>query len=80
MNDYEDYVLLHDLKLKLLSIDSFAEHSAWDIEKRWTDEEKVKMGVKKADVIMSLDEFGEYLSEIVADINNYGEAIKCLKS
>ena len=47
---------------------------------RWTDEEKVKMGVKKADVIMNLDEFSEYLTGIVADINNYGEAIKCLKS
>ena len=69
-----------DLKLKRLSIDSLAEHSAWDIEKRWTDEEKVKMGVKKADVIMSLDEFGKYLTEIVADMKNYGEAIKCLKS
>lgn len=69
-----------DIKLKFFSIDSFAEHTAWDIEKRWTDEEKVKMGVKKADIIMSLDEFSEYLAGVVADINNYGEAIKCLKS
>lgn len=38
------------------------------------------MGVKKADVIMNLDEFSEYLNNIVADMNNYGEAIKCLKS
>ena len=66
--------------MKLFTIDSFEEHSAWDIEKRWTDEEKVKMGVKKADVIMSLDEFSDYLTEVVADMNNYGEAIKCLKS
>lgn len=29
---------------------------------------------------MNLDEFSEYLTGIVADINNYGEAIKCLKS
>lgn len=80
IDDYLKPIFEDDLKLKFLSIDSLAEHSAWDIEKRWTDEEKVKMGVKKADVIMSLDEFGEYLTEIVADINNYGEAIKCLKS
>lgn len=37
------------------------------------------MGVKKADVIMSLDEFDSYLADIIADINNYGEAVKCLK-
>lgn len=80
IDDYLKPIFDDDLKLKLLPIGSFAEHSAWDIEKRWTDEEKVKMGVKKADVIMSLDEFGEYITGIVADMNNYGEAIKCLKS
>ena len=68
-----------DLRLKFLSIDSFKEHTAWDIDKRWSDDEKVKMGVKKADVIMSLDEFNNYLTDIISDINNYGEAIKCLK-
>jgi hypothetical protein len=70
----------NDVKLKFFSIDSFREHSAWDVDKRWTDEEKIKMGVKKADVIMNLDEFHDFLSDIIADINNYGEAIKCLKS
>ena len=38
------------------------------------------MGVKKADVVMNLDEFRNYLSEVIADINEYGEAIKCLNS
>lgn len=80
IDDYLKPIFEDDLKLKLFTINSFAEHTAWDIEKRWTDEEKVKMGVKKADVIMNLDEFSEYLTGIVADINNYGEAIKCLKS
>ena len=45
-----------------------------------TDEEKIKMGVKKADVVMNLDEFRNYLSDVIADINEYGEAIKCLNS
>ena len=78
--DYLRPVFENDVKLKFFSIDSFFEHSAWDIDKRWTDEEKVKMGVKKADVIMSLDEFHDFLGDIIADINNYGETIKCLKS
>lgn len=80
IDDYLKPIFEDDLKLKFFTINSFAEHTAWDIEKRWTDEEKVKMGVKKADVIMNLDEFSEYLTGIVADMNNYGEAIKCLKS
>ena len=32
------------------------------------------MGVKKADVVMNLDEFRNYLSDVIADINEYGEA------
>lgn len=80
IDDYLKPIFEEDLKLKFFSIDSFSKQSSWDIEKWWNDEEKVKMGVKKAEVIMNLDEFGEYLTEIVADMNNYGEAIKCLKS
>lgn len=79
IDDYLTPVFEDDLKLKFFLIESFEKHSAWDIEKRWTDDEKVKMGVKKADIIMNLDEFGEYLNNVLVDINNYGEAIKCLK-
>lgn len=79
IDDYLKPVFNNDIKLKFLSIDSFKEHSAWDIDKRWSDDEKIEMGVKKADVIMNLDEFNDYLKDVIADINNYGEAIKCLK-
>ncbi len=81
-NNIENYLkpVFDDIKLKFLTIESFKEHSAWDIDKRWNDEEKIKMGVKKADVVMNLDEFRNYLSEVIADINEYGEAIKCLNS
>lgn len=79
IDSYLKPIFENDIRLKLLSVDSFSEHSAWDIDKRWSDDEKVMMGVKKADVIMNVDEFNEYLTGIIADINNYGEAIKCLK-
>ena len=41
IDDYLKPIFEDDLKLKLFTINSFAEHTAWDIEKRWTDEEKV---------------------------------------
>ena len=80
IDEYLKPIFDDDIKLKLLSIDSLKVHSAWDIDKRWSDQEKIEMGVKKADVIMNLDEFNNYLSSVIADINNYGEAVKCLKS
>ena len=45
----------------------------------WTDEEKIELGIKKKDTIMSLDEFSGYISELIGDIKNYQEAIECLK-
>ena len=80
IDDYLKPIFDRDIKQKFFHIDSFNKHSAWDIDKRWSDEELVEMGVKKADVIMGLDDFNEYLADIIADITNYGEAIKCLKS
>lgn len=81
-NNIEDYLkpVFDDIRLKFLSIESFKEHSAWDIEKRWNDEEKIKMGVKKIDVVMNLEEFDQYLYGVINDIKDYGESLKCLNS
>lgn len=69
----------NDGKLKLLSIDNFPADSNWNIDNFWTDEEKIKTGFKKAENIMSLEEFKSFLNEISNDIDNYNEAIECLK-
>ena len=44
-----------------------------------SDEEKIELGIKKKDTIMSLEEFHGYISELIDDIKNYQEAIECLK-
>lgn len=68
-----------DGKMKLLSIDSFPADANWNIDNFWTDEEKVRLGFKKADNCMSLDEFNAFLDGLIEDIKDYKEAIKCLK-
>lgn len=69
----------NDGKMKLLSIDEFAEDRNWNIDNLWSDEEKVKLGLKTADNVKTFDEFKNYLDEISNDIQNYKEAIECLK-
>lgn len=66
-------------RAKLISIDKFGADDNWNIELFWTDEEKIELGIKKKDTIMSLDEFSGYISELIGDIKNYQEAIECLK-
>lgn len=79
-NNIEEYLktIFIDDRLKLLNFNDFKGFQAWDIDKCWSDEEKIKMGVKKANQIMSLNEFENYIKEVIDDINSYCEAIKCL--
>lgn len=69
----------NDGKLKLLSIDKFPANANWNIDNFWSEEEKIALGFKEADDIMTLDEFKTYIDDLVNDINNYKEAIECLK-
>ena len=68
-----------DRKMKLLSIDDFPSDSNWNIDNFWADEEKIELGFKKADNIMTLNEFQAFLDGLVNDISNYKEAVECLK-
>ncbi len=69
----------NDGKMKLLSISSFPSEANWNIDNYWTDDEKIKLGFKEADDIMTLDEFRIFIDDLVNDLNNYKEAIECLK-
>lgn len=66
-------------RAKLISINKFNKDANWDINLFWTDEEKEKLGIKKKDNIMSIDEFNTFIGELINDIKDYQEAITCLK-
>ena len=69
----------NDGKLKLLSLDNFPSDANWNIDNFWSDEEKIRLGFKEADDIMTLDEFKAFIDNLVNDMTNYKEAIECLK-
>ena len=66
-------------RAKLLTIDNFQANDNWNIELHWSAEEKIELGIKKKDTIMSLDEFHGYIAELMNDIKGYQEAVECLK-
>ena len=68
-----------DGKLKFLTIEDFPANENWIIDNFWTDDEKIKLGFKQVDNTMTLDEFKSFLDFLVNDINDYKEAIECLK-
>ena len=69
----------NDGKMKLLSINEFPSEANWNIDNFWSDEEKIELGFKEADDIMTLDEFKIFIDDLVNDMNSYKEAIECLK-
>lgn len=62
-----------------MTIDNFQANDNWNIELHWSAEEKIELGIKKKDTIMSLDEFHGYIAELMNDIKGYQEAVECLK-
>lgn len=69
----------NDGKMKLISVDKFPSDANWNIDNFWSDEEKIKLGFKEADDVMTLDEFKSFIDDLVNDMANYKEAIECLK-
>lgn len=68
-----------DGKMKLFSIDKFPFDGNWNIDNFWTDDEKIMLGFKEPDDIMTLGEFQSFLDVLANDIADYKEAVECLK-
>lgn len=66
-------------RAKLIPINHFNKDNNWDINLCWSNEEKEALGIKKKDNLMSLNEFNTFVDELIEDIKNYQEAIKCLE-
>lgn len=68
-----------DVKLKLIDVNEFISKDSWIIEKKWTQEEKIKMGLIKENNTVSVEELQEFISEIAEQMNEYKEVLECLK-
>lgn len=66
-------------RAKLIDVDKFKKDESWDINLFWSDKEKEALGIKKKDNTMSLEEFNDYISELIGEIKDYQGAIECLK-
>lgn len=69
-----------DKRCKLLDISLFNTKEQWNIERFWTDEEKIELGILKQEEFVSLEEFSDLIADLNNDITDYKELIKCLKT
>lgn len=73
-----DEYKINNPRLKLLSIDWFIINNEvdWLIDKNWTDEEKVALGIKDELQSMTPIELSDFIDKIIIDLTSFKEVIK----
>ena len=60
-----------DLRCKLQPIEKFEPDESWTVDKWWTKEEKVKLGVAEEERILDIEEFKDKLSDFADKLKKY---------
>lgn len=69
----------NDPKLKLISISEFAKDESWIIENWWDEEEKIKIGLKKAKKNVSIEEFQQLIDDMIVSLKDFKEELEWIK-
>lgn len=69
----------NDPKLKLISISEFTKSKSWIIENWWNEEEKIKIGLKKATNNVNIKEFQELIDDIILSLKDFKEELEWIK-
>lgn len=72
--------LLGDKRCKIQPIDIFNPENNWDIDKFWSKEEKVDLGIEEEENIVTIDEFKDKIDDLVLKLNEYSELISQIKN
>ncbi len=67
-----------DLRCKLQPIEKFENEKYWIIDKWWSEEEKIKMGIEEEEKVLTIDEFNEEVQELKNDLDNILNILKNL--
>lgn len=65
-------------RLKILDIDWFTNNvnKSWIIDNNWTDEEKIALGIKDEDILMSPTELLDFIDKVIDDLNDYKKVLE----
>jgi type I restriction-modification system DNA methylase subunit len=62
-------------RCKIQPIEKFNPADHWCVDRWWSEEEKVKLGIKKQEIIMTLDEFKTKAKDIETKIHQLNELL-----
>ncbi len=65
-----------DKRCKMQPIQKFKPDNHWSIDRWWTKEEQIELGILEEDNVVSVNEFGELVNDISESLNEFSELIK----
>ena len=64
-----------DPRCKIVSIDAFAEGTHWSVERWWTREERIALGIEEEDRSVTPEEMGVMITDITNTLNEYRDML-----
>ncbi|PBC73862.1 N-6 DNA methylase [Fibrobacter intestinalis] len=73
-------IVKSDKRCKLLDISLFKDEEQWNVERFWTENEKIDLGIAQTNDNLTLEEFNTFSSSIIDDVNDSKQAVLALKN
>jgi hypothetical protein len=71
-----DYFKTNDKRCKIVSIDEFYNGSHWSVERWWTHEERIDLGIEEEAESVTLEGFVELVDDIAVTLTQFEEPIR----
>ena len=68
-----------DKQLKRIPISLLDKDSNWIIENFWSEQEKIEIGIKKENIMSTIDDFQALIDETIYLMSSFKEELECLK-
>jgi type I restriction enzyme M protein len=65
-----------DKRCKIQSIEKFDSDTYWSIERWWTKEEQIELGIAEEDKVVKFDDFGEIIIDMSETLKGYSTLLK----
>lgn len=66
-------------RCKIQAIERFDPHEPWSVDRWWTREEKVELGIEEQDTVMTLDEFKQKVADTEREIRELNHKLRALE-
>ena len=67
------------LRCKIEPISEFDPNSYWSVDRWWTKEEKINLGIEKEDEVLNFEEFKDKFQDTIDSIEELNKELKSLK-